>query len=239
MLDLGATTERSGDEARGTCLRVIRASFFAQRPYSSLMRNVLGATSLRTGLVAVTLLGWAAACGTASKSGANGGGGDDGQPGSAGAGNRAGTGSVVNGAGAPGNAGSLSAGASAGAGLGGAPSAAGAPPVGSAGTLSAGGSGPVGSAGGPGSTSTGGNTGGSGFYRMERLSRGLTAVTTTGGVYVGWRMYGFEYDATTPSNVSYNVYRDGAKIANVTDSTNYQDKDGKSASTYTVRPVIG
>jgi rhamnogalacturonan endolyase len=102
---------------------------------------------------------------------------------------------------------------------------------------SAGSVGAAGSSGG--STSGGGNTGGTGFYRMERLSRGLIAVSTSGGVYVGWRMFGFEYDATTPANVSYNLYRDGTKVANVTNSTNYQDKDGKSASTYTVRPVVG
>jgi len=74
---------------------------------------------------------------------------------------------------------------------------------------------------------------------MERLRGGLVAVNTGSGVYLGWRMFGFEYDATTPANVSYNVYRDGTKVANVTDSTNYQDSAGASASTYTVRPVIG
>ena len=99
--------------------------------------------------------------------------------------------------------------------------------------------GAVGAAGSAGATSNGGNTGGTGFYRMERLSRGLVAVTADSGVYVGWRMFGFEYDATTPANVSYNVYRDGMKVASVTNSTNYQDSAGTSASTYTVRPVIG
>jgi rhamnogalacturonan endolyase len=81
-------------------------------------------------------------------------------------------------------------------------------------------------------------TGGGGFYQMERLNRGLVAVQTGGGVYVGWRMYGFEYDATNPANVSYHLYRDGAQIADVTNSTNFQDGGGTAASTYTVRPVI-
>ncbi len=74
---------------------------------------------------------------------------------------------------------------------------------------------------------------------MERLSRGLVAVTANNGVYVGWRMFGFEYDESTPAHVSYNVYRDGAKVANVTNSTNYQDSTGTSSATYSVRPVIG
>ncbi|HVY39306.1 MAG TPA: rhamnogalacturonan lyase [Polyangia bacterium] len=102
---------------------------------------------------------------------------------------------------------------------------------------------PLGSGGGAGAPTTGtGGTfgnGGSGFYRMERLTRGLVAVQVTGGVYVGWRMFGFEYDAANPANVTFNLYRNGAKIANVTDSTNYTDTAGTSASTYVVRPVIG
>jgi hypothetical protein len=84
-----------------------------------------------------------------------------------------------------------------------------------------------------------GSTGGAGFYRMERLSRGLIAIQTNAGVYVGWRMYGFEYDAANPANVFYRLYRDGVAIADVTDGTNYQDPAGNAASTYTVRPVIG
>ena len=97
-----------------------------------------------------------------------------------------------------------------------------------------------------GSTATGGATGtggggpaATGFYHMERLVRGVVAVRVTGGNYVGWRMFGYEYDATNPANVSYNVYRNGTRIAGVTDSTNYLDAAGTAASTYTVRPVIG
>lgn len=78
---------------------------------------------------------------------------------------------------------------------------------------------------------------GSGHYQMENLDRGVVAVVVTGGVYVGWRMMGYEYD-TTATNVSYNLYRDGTKLANVTDSTNYLDAAGKGTSSYTVTPVI-
>ena len=93
-----------------------------------------------------------------------------------------------------------------------------------------------------GGVAAGGSTvpgGGTGFYRMEKLNRGVVAVQVTGGVYVGWRMLGFEYDPTTPANVAYNVYRAGTKLTTVSDSTNYLDADGSASATYTVRPVIG
>jgi rhamnogalacturonan endolyase len=99
--------------------------------------------------------------------------------------------------------------------------------------------------GGGGSSGTGGSlgggrpfTGGSGFYRMERLDRGLVAVNSSGGNYVGWRMFGFEYDAVNPASVSYNLYRDGTKLANVAGSTNYEDATGTGQSKYSVRAVV-
>jgi hypothetical protein len=72
---------------------------------------------------------------------------------------------------------------------------------------------------------------------MENLDRGVVAVKVSGGVYVGWRMFGYEYD-TTASNVTYNLYKDGTKLANVTDSTNYLDSAGTASSKYTVTAVI-
>ncbi|HKO89563.1 MAG TPA: rhamnogalacturonan lyase, partial [Polyangiaceae bacterium] len=84
-----------------------------------------------------------------------------------------------------------------------------------------------------------GVTGGDGFYKMERLNRGVVAVQVNGGNYVGWRMYGFEYDGVNPENVSYRLYRDGIQIADVDGSTNFLDAGGNAGSTYTVRPVIG
>jgi hypothetical protein len=50
-------------------------------------------------------------------------------------------------------------------------------------------------------------------------------------------MFGTEYD-TTASNVSYNLYRDGTKVQNVTDSTNFLDAAGTSSSKYSVSAVI-
>jgi hypothetical protein len=72
---------------------------------------------------------------------------------------------------------------------------------------------------------------------MENLDRGLVAVKVTGGVYVGWRMFGYEYDPTA-ANVSYNLYKDGTKLTSVTDSTNYLDAAGTATSKYSVAAVI-
>jgi rhamnogalacturonan endolyase len=96
-----------------------------------------------------------------------------------------------------------------------------------------------------GTTGTAGSTGGggtptlTGHYQMEDLDRGVVAVKVSGGVYVGWRMLGYEYDKAQPANVSYNVYRGTSKIASVTDSTNYLDPSGTASSTYAVSAVIG
>jgi hypothetical protein len=84
-------------------------------------------------------------------------------------------------------------------------------------------------------TATGG--GPTGHFQMENLDRGVVAVTVANGVYVGWRMFGYEYD-TTASNVAYNLYRDGTKIATVIDSTNFLDASGTASSSYTVTAVI-
>jgi rhamnogalacturonan endolyase len=64
------------------------------------------------------------------------------------------------------------------------------------------------------------------------------AVKVSNGVYVGWRMMGYEYNPSSPSSITYNVYRAGAKLANVTNSTNYLDSSGTTSSTYTVSAVI-
>ncbi|WP_100405683.1 rhamnogalacturonan lyase family protein [Bacillus solitudinis] len=68
--------------------------------------------------------------------------------------------------------------------------------------------------------------------QMEKLNRGLVAVDTEDGIYVGWRMFG-----TDPGNVSFDLYRDGEKITEqpLTSSTNYLDENGNIDSTYQVR----
>jgi rhamnogalacturonan endolyase len=76
-----------------------------------------------------------------------------------------------------------------------------------------------------------------GHYQMENLDRGVVAVKVTGGVYVGWRMMGYEYTGTD-GDTSYNLYKDGTLLKNVTDSTNYLDAAGTATSKYTVSAVL-
>ena len=82
-----------------------------------------------------------------------------------------------------------------------------------------------------------GISGVTGHYQMEGLNRGVVAVEVPYGVYVGWRMFGYEYDPDEAANLWFNVYRDGGKIASVFDSTNYLDPDGDAGSLYSVRAV--
>ncbi len=77
--------------------------------------------------------------------------------------------------------------------------------------------------------------------RMEALGRGLRAVKVSNGVYLSWRLsdsednvYGSAADA-----VSFDVYKNGAKLTTVTDSTNYLDKSGKASDRYSVMPNGG
>ena len=71
--------------------------------------------------------------------------------------------------------------------------------------------------------------------QMEKLDRGLIAVSTNNGIYVGWRLLG---DECSVSNIkkapNFDVYRNGEKIAEVTDSTNYVDSSGKNTDSYSV-----
>ncbi|MGB8298496.1 MAG: rhamnogalacturonan lyase [Polyangia bacterium] len=76
-----------------------------------------------------------------------------------------------------------------------------------------------------------------GKYQMENLDRGVVAVKVSGGVYVGWRMFGTEYTGTD-SDTSYNLYKDGTLLKNVTDSTNYLDAAGATTSKYSVSCVF-
>jgi rhamnogalacturonan endolyase len=48
---------------------------------------------------------------------------------------------------------------------------------------------------------------GDGRYEVEELTRGVTVVPSSSGRLVSWRLLG-----TDPSNVAFNVYRDGTKL---------------------------
>ncbi len=69
--------------------------------------------------------------------------------------------------------------------------------------------------------------------QVEALNRGLVAVKVSNGVYLSWRLLG-----TESYNTTFNVYRNGTKIASVTDSTNYVDTSGSTSNKYTVRTVV-
>ncbi|MEU5870416.1 carbohydrate-binding protein [Glycomyces sp. NPDC047369] len=72
-----------------------------------------------------------------------------------------------------------------------------------------------------------------GKYEVEELTRGVTVVPSGSGRLVSWRLLG-----TDPSNVAFNVYRDGTKLnaSPITGATNYLDNS--TSGTYTVRPVV-
>lgn len=77
--------------------------------------------------------------------------------------------------------------------------------------------------------------------RLELLDRGLVAATTPQGVFLSWRLLGSEATGTTPEGVTgadFVVYRDGAAIATVTDSTNFLDASGTATSRYAVAAVV-
>ncbi|MGW1784979.1 rhamnogalacturonan lyase [Streptomyces sp. NPDC002143] len=76
--------------------------------------------------------------------------------------------------------------------------------------------------------------------QLEQLDRGLVAAVTPQGVFLSWRLLGNEaigHSSTGLTGTDFAVYRDGARIATVTDSTNHVDADGHSDSTYRVVPL--
>jgi rhamnogalacturonan endolyase len=79
---------------------------------------------------------------------------------------------------------------------------------------------------------------GDGFYHLERLDRGLVALSDGNGVFVSFRMLGYEYDAERPERVTYELLRDGTKLTDLTDSTSFRDASGTASSKYSVRAVI-
>ena len=75
---------------------------------------------------------------------------------------------------------------------------------------------------------------------MEKLDRGLVAVSTDSGVYLSWRLLGTESSVEDIfSAPDFEVYRNGVKIADVEDSTNYIDAGGSVSDTYSVSVTGG
>lgn len=67
----------------------------------------------------------------------------------------------------------------------------------------------------------------------DKLDRGLVAVKTSSGVFVSWRNQADEY-----YDVTYNLYRNGAKIASNLNTSNYSDVAGSTSSSYQVAAVV-
>ncbi len=77
--------------------------------------------------------------------------------------------------------------------------------------------------------------------QLEHLDRGLVAAATSQGVFLSWRLLGNEvtgHTATGMAGADFHVYRDGIRIATVTDSTNYLDEAGTPPDRYRVAAVV-
>ena len=77
--------------------------------------------------------------------------------------------------------------------------------------------------------------------QLEKLERGLIAVKTKNGVFLSWRLFVTEVTGFTDgglTGVSFVLYRNGVKLAEVKDSTNYVDQEGDEQSEYAVAPII-
>ncbi|WP_180272656.1 rhamnogalacturonan lyase [Konateibacter massiliensis] len=73
--------------------------------------------------------------------------------------------------------------------------------------------------------------------QREKLSRGLIAVKTKTGVFLSWRLMIDEvksYSETGLTGTDFVVYKNGIKLALVTDSTNFLDEGGTEEDAYQV-----
>lgn len=112
--------------------------------------------------------------------------------------------------------------------------------VAAAGCLVAGGAQSAGAAS-PAAPATGRHDPGAQAPQLESLDRGLVAVSTADGVFLSWRLLATEATGATQTGLAgpdFAVYRDGTKVATVTDSTNYADADGSATSEYSVIPIV-
>lgn len=76
--------------------------------------------------------------------------------------------------------------------------------------------------------------------QLDYLDRGLVAAGTSEGVFLSWRLLGHEASGASANGLTgtdFAVYRDGQKIATVTDSTNFLDPAGTATSKYSVAAV--
>lgn len=73
-------------------------------------------------------------------------------------------------------------------------------------------------------------------YYLEDIDRAPVAVAVDDGVYIGWRLL-----ATDPSDVSFDIYRDGVKVnfEPIVSSTNFLDHEGDIGSIYKICALSG
>ncbi|NYI05523.1 rhamnogalacturonan lyase [Allostreptomyces psammosilenae] len=90
-------------------------------------------------------------------------------------------------------------------------------------------------------TGNGNGNGNGRAVQLEDLDRGLVAVATDQGTFLSWRLLGSEVTGQGEQGVTgadFHVYRDGRRIATVTDSTNYLDTAGSPDARYSVAAVV-
>ncbi len=77
---------------------------------------------------------------------------------------------------------------------------------------------------------------------LEKLNRGLIAVKTPEGVFLAWRLFKSEVTGCSDSGLTgadFYVLKNGRRVAKVTDSTNYLDREGTMEDRYSVQAVLG
>ncbi len=73
--------------------------------------------------------------------------------------------------------------------------------------------------------------------QLEKLNRGLVAVKTNNGIFISFRLFKNEvtgYTDTGLSGTDFVLFKNGQKLAVITDSTNYLDAMGKEEDVYSV-----
>ncbi len=77
---------------------------------------------------------------------------------------------------------------------------------------------------------------------LEKLGRGLVAVSTSDGVFLSWRLLRSEvngYTETGLAGADFAVYKNGVSVAVVTDRTSWRDEKGTPEDRYCVAAIYG
>lgn len=78
--------------------------------------------------------------------------------------------------------------------------------------------------------------------QIDKINRGTVAVLTNTGVFVSWRLFKNEVKGSNETGLTgtdFVLVKNGKKLAVVTDSTNYLDKEGTKEDKYCVVPFEG